>query len=1764
MKVPRLGDVVEVVESETVVRLDGTTGRLAQLVLTGDVVGSLSSVVRAAGDGPQSAADEAVGTGAAFFVVGPFGSGKSHFLAAVGELLANPQGAVRTIATAAGWPDELRRDTSGARPSLAVPVPLVEYRARARLEDVVEERAWRTLGQEPPGPSDDRAATWEGFLSAVLASGRAGVVLLLDELSEFLRAKQGPSLTEDLRFLQFLGEWCAGRPVVVVAALQESIEEVANVSQKELGRIRDRYRPSLTLSMRHVEDLVHGRLIRTKPGGEGWMREIHQALCAAFPASRVPYEQFTRCYPLHPDTLRLLEGLRFLFSQQRGVVDFVCRSVRASLEDPASTLVTPDRVYDHFAGRLHERPETARLAATVVPYYERALDELVSADDRELALRTVKLLVLLAASPLERPRTAAELAAMLGARMSEVDPSANAAYLEAVVLRPAVERGAYVVAHPGPPPTYEVDAAADAALVFAGRVSQVRAELHPGDRRLVATLSALGSTTSVPLETMVRLGASRRELLWHNTLRSLVIDVARVIELTTQDAQSRVARARSAGAEGCLLVGEIELTAHELADATAAAEAAAAAAGRLVLWLPASPTQDELDTLVDLHARRQVVEDARRSGHSELVEVGERAAEADVSLARDLVRRLYFDGTLICSPAGDGALWQDGEVPGGAPVDLPSLAGVAFERLLPRLADPLLSRLHPLHAQLAPRGELVGEHLLRRLVYDVLPLSRIPAAAMAQLRPLVEGYLVPLGLARSRKDGATIAPDPARSPAVAEVLRRTAGEPVLAQELVADLADGPLGLTAPEALLVLNACVASGLVEMTRGRKRHAEPFLAVTPTDRLVGGELVEPAVRELVSRLGQVFGPGPFDPWTSATQRSAWHYAQAWIEARREELAQVADGLLAMEAAPGFAGADTALLRLDQQAVGRVLEAVGAAAGPAGGAAGPAAGLRALAAAVDDPDALATSARRLSRAARFFRDDLRRVEEAASYLAHPDLCIPEDHEALLSLLHDARRLVADALALASEDRTDVLFSAVREVRGAYLAAYQEAHDRHYSAAGPEAAGAVRSSSAYRALRALSSIGAVAVPDDRVKVDRALTSAVPARCTRRVDQELLWRPLCSCGFRIGDPPPVVDRDALVAMCARGVAEHLAELADPEVHDRLVDAAADLEALGRNELARDLRRLVALAEGSRRQDDAEGASGGGNGDPTFEELASLLGEDLRRTVADVLAGTQLIVTRDLAALREDLIGRRYPKRRLVELLQAWVEGIDGTGHVPPNGFVEVVDSADAAGAPSSGAGEGEGAARATARGGARRGGNSGFLEARWPSLAAQLPADRRWETFWLAAWWSEKPGAPPWLPAGLLAQRDQLTAAAQAACSDPEALAALAELDQRVRPGTVLGDQLEAALDLAEASAVDVLRVLTDESLLRHPVQLACNALLRRLGGDWQVVARLGRPDLAAVEAAHALLGEGELAALALAFEAAGHLAEVERRLPDASGAELVEDLYADHAASVTGLLSRAEVAAASGSLVDPEAVVAVAAAARRLLGEADAAFRRLADSGFPGCLALWDVGRTVVQPLLDTHGRVAVLLVDALRADLGVELAERIRQQLPGRTLSRRWAVVPAPTRTAEALAALATGAPVPAGAATQPSAGSSPIVPFAHLGYEASVLLGADRDHQAAALRRLWTDGPPLSVAVATGIDERLHRTSAELAGLLSDALSGLERRIVPSLSVLPDEVPLLVLADHGFRENPSWGLGPDGRYAHGGTSLEECVVPVITAVC
>lgn len=1704
---PTIAQLVEVASVETVVRLDGRPGRLSELVLTADVTGALSAVL-------ESRAHEA---GAAFFLVGHFGSGKSHFLAALAEL-TDTDGDVT-----AGWRTALRDAAGRARPAVAVAVPLVEHRATAQLEDLVLRAAWAALGRQAPPPGTDRRAAFD----AVLGTAGAGLVILLDELSEFLRAKQGPALVEDLRFLQFLGEWARESPVVVVAALQESIDEVANVSQRELARIRDRYR-TLTLSMRHVEDLVRGRLVRLRPGAEAWVERAHREIETAFPSWGVSLNRLARCYPVHPATLSVLEGLRFLFSQQRGVVDFICRQLRGDASAGIVPwehkgyleLVTPDRVYDHFRSRLHERIETRRLAETVVPYYERAVEEIFDGvTDRALGLRAVKLLCLLTASPVERPRSAPELADLLLTQLSALDPSANVSYLERAVLEPLVARGAYVVDRSGPPRAFTVELEADAAEVALARQAQARAELSPGDRRAIRTLVELGSSPTLPLRLLADVGPARREFLWQNTLRSMLVVPVRVPELAEADVATLAAQARSLGAEGCLLVAEPEADDVEL---VARARTLAASAERVAIWVPQPLSAEAVDLAVELHSRRLVVDRARAEGRTEaggLVEFLERSAAGDEARAREALQRAYFSGVVASGP-------------GAAEVDLPSQAGLPFERLLVSLADPLLSRLHPLHRDVAPRGELVGERLLRQLVVDVLTQPRITAAAAerGQLRSLLSGYLVPLGLVRRRGDVHVLSPDPVRSPAVAEVLRLVpdAG-PVPAAEVVATLADGPVGLTEPEALIVLNACVRAGLIELRRGRRLIEDPLLAVTPADRLTAAELLEPAARAALAAVGPIVGQGPWEPWNATSQRAAWERARAWLDVRSDDVAQVHSGLEAM--------ADNALLSdvvtepalSDLAPVEGVLAAVDTSLTSVPG-------LRQLLGAVGDAEAVLLAARRTAAVARFFREEAAKVEQAASYLTHPQLELPDDGR--LPLLRDeARTLIRDVLLLAAEDRVREVLEMEREFRRAYVATYQAKHDRFYAGTAAARADGVRSTPAYAALGALAGIGALAVGNDRVKVDRILAAAAPAPCHRRLDLELSWKPRCSCGFAIGQEPPAFDADAVTAMADRGVREHLGELQRPEHRVRLEQAVDHLTELGRQETAADLRALLGMVADPVKADPLA--------------VAHLLSGPLGAVVGDVLTGGHLVVRRDLAGLRDDLAGRRFPKRRLLELLDVWV---DPDGSLPAGGFVEVVDTAEPAPAdgPAVPARSGSGGSGATAQ----------FLSRRFPRLAALLPGERAGECFWLAAWWAaQAPDADPpgWLPGGLLDDDALLASAAEAATGDIGARTELAELDARIGPESLLGDQVSAALRLGERAAPGVADMLAGERLLRHPLRLAADDIARRLAGDWQLAEKLSDLDPEKLAGAHALVGAAELAPLGFILRAAQHLAELERRLPASSCRDLIESIYPTCCAPVPALLSRAELALVRLSLLSADALDAVRHAAARTLNSADDAYRAHAAAGFPGCLRIWEVGTAVVAPLLAVHDRVAILVVDAMRVDVWCRLRESLTQALPGRPLREEWAAVPQPTRTREAMAALYLGRPVPAGSGPDSPADLGP--PFSHLGFESTALVGADRDGSAPALRDLWATGARIAVAVATGVDEALHRSSADVATLVDETIAGLERRVVPTLHVLPDSVPLVVLADHGFRENRSWGRGPGSRYGHGGLSLEESVIPVAT---
>ena len=344
-------------------------------------------------------------TGCGVFLIGHYGSGKSHFLAYLTQ--------------------QIRAGAFGSRAPDVLPVSLLNYRASQSLEDILDEQFAAS-----PDPRD-RRKKW----AAIARQHPKGLVLLLDELSEFLRSKpSAQSFNEDLRFLQFLGEWSQDHSLWVLAALQEQIEHTGEIEYDLFRKIKDRYPIRLLLTPAHVKDLIAERILRKKESYGPEVEKLAAELSEAYPKKSIDYGVFCEIYPIHPITLEILEEVRDRFSQSRGIVDFTltqllgneARGIGAFLDQPWGHLLTPDAIVDHFADLFEVQPEFLAIAQKVLPYFRKNIPALFAGkQQKDLAWRLLKLLILVHLSPRRTSLSADEASRWLLFKASSVDPSRN-------------------------------------------------------------------------------------------------------------------------------------------------------------------------------------------------------------------------------------------------------------------------------------------------------------------------------------------------------------------------------------------------------------------------------------------------------------------------------------------------------------------------------------------------------------------------------------------------------------------------------------------------------------------------------------------------------------------------------------------------------------------------------------------------------------------------------------------------------------------------------------------------------------------------------------------------------------------------------------------------------------------------------------------------------------------------------------------------------------------------------------------------------------------------------------------------------------------------------------------------------------------------------------------------------------------------------------------------------------------------------------------
>lgn len=289
-------------------------------------------------------------------IIGNYGTGKSHLMAVISSIAENAElvnhlnhpKVAQAAQTIAGKFKVLRTEIGATTMSL-------RDMLTAELETYLNKIGIHFKFPPADAITNNKAA-FENLMIAFQAHYPGqGLLLVVDELLEYLRGRTDQALILDLSFLREIGEVCKNLNFRFIAGLQETIfdsqrfEFVAN----SLRRVKDRFEQIL-ITRQDIKFVVAQRLLKKTAQQK---TQIEQYLCRFAPYYGNMNErlaEFIALFPVHPDYIDTFERLtaiekrEILKTLEHGVQTLAC----TQLPENYPGLLT----YDNYWNTLRENP----------------------------------------------------------------------------------------------------------------------------------------------------------------------------------------------------------------------------------------------------------------------------------------------------------------------------------------------------------------------------------------------------------------------------------------------------------------------------------------------------------------------------------------------------------------------------------------------------------------------------------------------------------------------------------------------------------------------------------------------------------------------------------------------------------------------------------------------------------------------------------------------------------------------------------------------------------------------------------------------------------------------------------------------------------------------------------------------------------------------------------------------------------------------------------------------------------------------------------------------------------------------------------------------------------------------------------------------------------------------------------------------------------------------------------------------------------------
>ena len=289
-------------------------------------------------------------------IVGNYGTGKSHLLAVISAVAENADLATSLNNTVvADAASKISGQFKVVRTEIGATTMSLRDILVAELEENLE-----AIGVTFSFPDADQVINSKRSFEEMMAAFHQefpdqGLILVVDELLDYLRTRKDQELVLDLNFLREIGEVCKDLRFRFVAGVQEAIFDSPRFTfvADSVRRVKDRFEQILIVR-KDVKFVVAERLLKKSGEQQAKIREYLTRFSKFYGDMNERMDEFVRLFPVHPEYVDAFEQVTAVEKRE------VLRTLSLAMKNRLSRSLPEDQpgliAYDSYWTNLRENP----------------------------------------------------------------------------------------------------------------------------------------------------------------------------------------------------------------------------------------------------------------------------------------------------------------------------------------------------------------------------------------------------------------------------------------------------------------------------------------------------------------------------------------------------------------------------------------------------------------------------------------------------------------------------------------------------------------------------------------------------------------------------------------------------------------------------------------------------------------------------------------------------------------------------------------------------------------------------------------------------------------------------------------------------------------------------------------------------------------------------------------------------------------------------------------------------------------------------------------------------------------------------------------------------------------------------------------------------------------------------------------------------------------------------------------------------------------